>query len=1052
MKRAVFIIWTLLALSLQAQKAVEWEDPSVIGINKEGPHVLLLPYPDERLALTRDPGKSPYYLKLNGRWKFHWSRNPSQRPVNFYEENFYDRHWDEIPVPSNWEILGYGIPIYVNHPYEFTRDPQPPAIPHEINEVGSYRKEFEMPPEWKDREVFLHFGAVSSAMYVWVNGRFAGYSQGSKTPAEFNVTDFVRPGKNVLAVEVYRWSDGSYLECQDFWRISGIERDVFLYALPGLHVHDLFIHADLVNDYRDGALRIEADVMNYAGRRFKGMNIGYFLYDPAGKMVLNGSRAFTAGRNGSSRLVLEEKIPAVSAWSAETPSLYTISFILRNEKGKILECVTGRFGFRNSEVKNGQLLVNGRPILIKGVNRHEHDPYTGHVVSLNSMKEDIRLMKQHNINAVRTSHYPNDPRWYDLCDEYGLYIIDEANIESHGMGYHPDRTLANDPRFMQAHLERVRRMVERDKNHPSVIIWSLGNEAGDGINFDTCYRWLKRRDPSRPVQYERAGRGRNTDIYCPMYAGPGYLEDYGSKPGDKPLILCEYAHAMGNSSGNLKEYWDIIRKYPQLQGGLIWDWVDQGLARQAEDGSVYYVYGGDFGPPGVPSDSNFCINGLVGPDRSLHPGIFEVKKVYQNIGIEKAGTVTGRIRVVNHFDFRDLRNYEVHWSLKGDGQEMATGSFRPGGITPGQAGEFDLDLPAFTPEPAMECFLHFKVMTIEPEPLLPAGYEVASEQLKFSDLTGAGTIRPRARLEVVWSKNRETVRITGVDMAVEFDTVTGMLTGYQFNGDQFIRQGVLPNFWRAPTDNDFGFDMDRNHSAWRAASYDRQVFSFDVEKEGLYEVCVTVKYYLKSIRNFLTMQYIIHGTGNIQVKTSLDTGDKQLPDLPRFGTSIRLPEEYGRVHWYGRGPHENYPDRNTSAYVDLYESTVDELYFPYVRPQENGTRTEVRWMALLNEAGRGLMFVGDPLFSFSALPYTVQDLDYSASGHRHTVDLKRNEFIEVCIDLKQQGVGGNDSWGAKPLPEYRLPPGKYEFTYVMRPVGVRDDLRALGRMRYLLGQ
>ena len=1040
LKKLVFFLSALLFITgTRSQDKPHWENPEIVGINKMLPHSTMIPYPDERSALERDGKASPFVEVLNGYWKFNWVNRPDSRPVNFYETGFDDSSWDEVKVPSNWELEGYGVPIYVNWAYEFTGEPEPPYIPKDHNPVGSYRTKFSIPEEWGGKQVILHFGAVKSAMYVWVNGEKVGYSQGSKLPAEFNITEYVETGENLLAVEVYRWSDGSYLECQDFWRISGIERDVFLYARNNLHIYDYFLRAGLVNKYRDGLFNLDVVLSNPSGKTEKKYLLEVIVYD-RDETILSFSKEKIRLRGGDKEMFhFESEILNPRKWSAETPELYDLVMNVKDEGGVVKETIAKRFGFRTSEVKDGQFLFNGKPILLKGVNRHEHDPETGHVISEQSMIEDILLMKQHNINAVRTSHYPNHPRWYELCDEYGLYVIDEANIESHGMGYDPDKTLGNNPAFMKAHLERVQRMVERDKNHTCIVIWSMGNEAGDGVNFDTCFNWIKDRDPSRPVQYERAELRHNTEIHCPMYAGPGYLEKYASEKRDRPLILCEYSHAMGNSNGNLKEYWDIIKKYDQLQGGFIWDWVDQGLLKRDKDGEEYFAYGGDFGPPGTPSDSNFCINGLVHPDRIPHPALTEVKKIYQYITFEALDLDKGLIAVNNEYDFKDLDDVEITWMLTGNGRVMGQGKITSPEILPGETMEYYLKLPGLEPEPGIEYFLNLSARRYDPRVMMAQSPELASEQFRMPWFVEQQPVDPKGMLEIIWSKNRKKVRITGIGIDIEFDTLTGLMTGYRYSGKQFLTRGIFPNFWRAPTDNDFGNRMPERCNIWKRASLKWQVRNFSVEKLTPHEIRVRVQYWLDGINNEYEVLYAILGTGEVVVKTMLDTGAKELPELPRYGVTMRIREDYSQVEWLGRGPHENYQDRNASAYVGMYKSTVGDLYFPYIRPQETGTRTDVRWISLTDDEGTGIMVSGMPVVSVSALPYSIDDLDYTVSANKHTVDLERNDFIELNIDLEQMGVGGNDSWGAKPLPEYRLPEGKYQLFFRLIPIDREGD-------------
>jgi beta-galactosidase len=1041
MKRIIVLLLSLFnLLNIIAQQVNDWENPEVVGINKNKPHATLVPYPDERMAMENNRIMSPYFQMLNGYWKFSWVERPDDRPEDFYLPDYDDYKWKQIPVPSNWELQGYGVPIYVNIPYEWTRKPNPPEIPHDYNPVGSYRHRFEIPESWEDKQVFIHFGAVKSAFYLWINGNKVGYSQDSKTPAEFNITEYIKPGINMLAVEVYRWSDGSYLECQDFWRISGIERDVYLYARPAVYIRDYFAQTGLTGNYTDGDFKLEIEVLNSSVKKLKGYNIQAKLLSNSGKSVIASfSEEISLNKLEKRQIVFQQIVERPKKWTAETPDLYTLILSVYNEKGVCEESISCKVGFRSSEIKDGQLLVNGVPILIKGVNRHEHDPVRAHVISEESMLEDIRLMKQFNINTVRTCHYPDDPRWYELCDQYGLYVIDEANIESHGMGYNPDRTLGNDPRFMVAHLARISSMLERDKNHPSVILWSMGNEAGDGVNFDTCYNWIKQRDPSRPVHYERAELRWNTDIYCPMYPDVEYLSEYASKPQERPLIMCEYAHGMGNSTGNLQEYWDVIESHPQLQGGSIWDWVDQGFQQKDAQGRIYYAYGGDFGPAGTPSDSNFCINGLVLPDRTPHPGLYEVKKVYQYIGIKPVDADKGIISVKNKYDFISTRDFDINWKLTGDDKMIASGIIGQPDIAPGMEKTFNLGLPPVEPLPGVEYFLNFSITTREASGMIPKGHEVAAEQIPLSWKTEVKPVTDKAFLEIIWSKDRKKLDISGVDFLVRFDTLTGAMTTLEFNGKDYISQGPVPNFWRAPVDNDFGNHMQKRCAAWKDASKIREVKSFKVTKPAKGEVFITVDFLLGKSRIPYRTTYDIFGTGDIIISGEIDPGAAELPELPRFGMNLRIPATFSQVRYYGRGPFENYWDRHTAAFVGVYESEVKDLYFPYVRPQENGTRTDIRWMALTDETGDGLLITGKPLVSASALPFTIDQLDYTENEFRHTVDLVPNDFIDLNIDYRQTGVGGNDSWGARPLPAYTLYSGKYSYSYRIRPINKNND-------------
>jgi beta-galactosidase len=1040
MRISTVVLFIAIFLRSQSQDLNAWENTAVVSINKNEAHCTLIPFPDERSALENNRDKSPYYQSLNGYWNFKWVEKPADRPLDFYRPSYDDSAWDKIPVPANWEFLGYGVPIYVNIPYEWTKKPNPPEVPQNYNPTGSYRYWFNVPGSWADRQVYIHFGAVKSAFYVWMNGEIVGYSEDSKTPAEFDITPYIKPGKNLFALQVFRWSDGSYLECQDFWRISGIERDVFLYARPDIHIRDYFAESGLVDNYTTGDFKLRIEVVNKGNSRPKGYRIGAKLFSNDGKSVVaDFSDEIHFSKRQEQDFVFHQLIENPKKWSAETPDLYTLVLSVYNDKDVCEESVSCKVGFRTSEVKNGQFLLNGVPILLKGVNRHEHDPVTAHVISEESMLKDISLMKQCNINTVRTCHYPNDPRWYELCDQYGLYVIDEANIESHGMGYNPDRTLGNNPLYMEAHLARIQSMLERDKNHPSIIFWSMGNEAGDGVNFDTCYNWLKKRDPSRPVHYERAELGRNTDIYCPMYPDVGYLAEYASKPQERPLIMCEYAHGMGNSTGNLQEYWDVIERYPQLQGGSIWDWVDQGYEKQDTSGRIYYAYGGDYGPPGTTSDSNFCINGMVLPDRTPHPALYEVKKVYQNFSIKMVDPDSALISVKNKCYFLSARNFDISWNLCADAQIIDSGIILHPDIPPQGEWIIDLDLPSIDPLPGVEYFLNFSIKIREASGLIPKGHEVAAEQIPLRWKNESPLFIDKAFLEVVWSNDRRFLTISGVDFYVRFDTLTGVMTSLEYNGKQFMTRGPLPNFWRAPVDNDFGNHMQKRCAIWKDASIDRVVSFFDVTKPSHGEVNIAVRFLAGDMKIPYLAKYTIFGSGDILVQGEMDPGVMELPELPRFGMNFRIPSEFSHVKWYGRGPFENYWDRHTAAFVGVYESNLNELFFPYVRPQENGTRTDVRWMAFTDGKGDGILIAGMPLLSMSALPFTVSQLDYTDNAFRHTVDLIPNDFIDINADYRQTGVGGNDSWGARPLPEYTLHAGKYSYSFRIRPINKNMD-------------
>jgi beta-galactosidase len=995
----------LLFVLASALQVPDWENPEVFEKNREPPHASYLPYDTVENALSRRPERSPYFRSLDGAWKFHWAPKPSERPEEFYREDFDASGWDEVSVPSNWELLGYGIPIYVDAGLPFSKSPEPPFVSHDDNPVGSYRRTFSVPSSWlSDGDVFLHFGSVRSAMYVWVNGREVGYSEGSKTPAEFRVSEHLRPGENTVAVEVYRYSDGSYLEDIDYWRISGIERDVFLYWTPPVRIRDFFVRADA-----DGRLRFEVDV---AGGE---TNVELRLLDPDGREIHRASH----GR------FFEHVVSPVRPWTAETPDLYTLVLSLARQ------AIAIRIGFRTVAVEDGLLKLNGAPITLRGVNRHEHDPVTGRVVSEATMRRDIELMKAHNVNAVRTAHYPNHPRWYELTDELGLYVVDEANLESNGVSFHPDVTLANRPEWREAHLDRNRRMVLRDRNHPSVLIWSLGNEAGDGRNFEDAYRLVKELDPSRPVQYEMADTRPHTDIFAPMYARVHVLEAYASEKRDRPLILCEYAHAMGNSVGNLKDYWDVIDRYEQLQGGFIWDWVDQGIRKTDERGESFLAYGGDFGPPGTPSALNFCINGLVSADREPHPALLEVKKVYQPVGFEALDLERGLVRIENRFDFTDLSRFDFEWKVTADGEVLATEP-SPLELAPHRSLDLALEIPDIPPEPGVEYFLEVSLRERDTE------HEIAWEQFLLPVSSPKAAVELRRVQRMTAEEEGGKLRITGDRFEVGFDLTRGELDRLDYEGVPILASGLVPNFWRAPTDNDYGNDMPERLGLWRDAARTRRIEDVSWRQNSDRDVVVEVAASLPG-ESRLSTRYHVFGSADVIVELRFVPGRAGLPDLPRFGASLALRKDFENVAWFGRGPHESYWDRKSGARVGFYRAKALELYHPYVRPQENGNRSDVRFVALENAGGVGLLAVGLPLLDVTAWPFANEDFDEGpVKRGRHTTDVAKRDYVTVNLDYRQMGVGGDTSWGARTHPEYTLPATEYSYRFRLRPFSRTD--------------
>ncbi|MCX6302397.1 MAG: DUF4981 domain-containing protein, partial [Bacteroidia bacterium] len=1021
----------------------DWENPGMFNQNREAPHATLISFSDEESALVADKAQSLNYLSLDGIWKFHWVKSPDQRPYWFFKDDFDTRNWDDIEVPSNWQMKGYDIPIYVNITYPYEKNP--PLIKHDFNPVGSYKREFTVPSEWKNKEVFLHFGAISSAFYVWVNEQLVGYFEDSKTPSEFNITKYLKKGKNSLAVEVYRWCDGSYLEDQDFWRLSGIQRTVFLHARPETYIRDFFVKGDLENDYKDGLLELAVDLKGPADNAYD-LVMEASLYDNELKLFTESVDAKLT--EGKATLYIRKNLPEIKRWSAETPDLYSLVISLKDKNGKILECVSSKIGFRKVEIINSQLLINGVAVYIKGTNIHEHDDINGHVIDEALILKDIRVMKSNNINAVRTSHYPEQELWYEMCDKYGLYLIDEANIESHGIGYDKDVTLADKPEWAAAHLDRMQSLVERDKNHPSIIIWSLGNEAGDGHNFLADYKWAKERDNTRPVQYEGAEKNtnapeRHTDIFCPMYARIGEIEEYAkNEKNDRPLILCEYAHSMGNSTGNLQDYWDVIEKYPKLQGGFIWDWVDQGMMKTDESGEKYWAYGGDYGEEGIPSDGNFCINGLTWPDRTGKPGLSEVKKVYQYIGFEQVDLAKGMIKIINKYDFTNLSEFVFDWEVVSDGAVIQSGKLSLPDVKPKTQANVLLPLEKIIALPGAEYFLNLRASRSDEWNIVPEDHIYATAQFKL----------PAEGEQVKINKDNLTIlqtdivgnklNVSGTDMRIVFNLENGRMESFNYKEKELIRKAPEPDFWRPPTDNDYGYGMDGLLGVWKKAGEKALITKADITNDEPGKVTVVFRYDIMGDENEkiagYSSVYTIYGTSDVVISNSFRKISEKIPEIPRMGMQMQLPEEFANLKWYGRGPHENYADRKTSAEVGLYESTVADQYVPYIRPQENGYKTDTRWLTLTDDNGTGILVSGDPVFCFAAMNYVHDDFESpgklsqyrpdAKSANTHTVDVKPHDFINLNIDLAQMGVGGDDSWGAIIHPEYRLLENSYEYS------------------------
>ncbi|MDR0394708.1 MAG: DUF4981 domain-containing protein [Tannerella sp.] len=1007
----------------------EWKDPQVNQANRAPMHTNYFAYESEELAAEGVKEKSENFLSLNGPWKFFWVKNSGDRPTGFFQPDYNDRGWGTMNVPGLWELNGYGDPLYVNIGYAWRNrfKNNPPEVPVEDNHVGSYRREVTVPAGWNGKRIFAHFGSVTSNIYLWVNGQFVGYSEDSKLEAEFDITKYVKPGKNLIAFQSFRWCDGTYLEDQDFFRFSGVGRDCYLYARNPKHIRDIRLTPDLDAQYKDGTLTVETTLSAP----------GVVQLDLKDK---NGTKVAAQTVRGNGKITGTFHVPDPKKWTAETPNLYTLTATL-TDGNKTLEVISLKTGFRKIEMKNSQLLVNGQPILIKGVNRHEMDPKTGYYISRERMLQDIKIMKEKNINAVRTCHYPDNNLWYELCDEYGLYVVAEANVESHGMGYGKN-TLAKNPAYATAHLERNQRNVQRSFNHASVIIWSLGNEAGFGPNFEACYKWIKNEDKSRPVQYEQAHGNEFTDIYCPMYLDYERSEQFSTGDATKPLIQCEYAHAMGNSQGGFGEYWDMIRKYPKYQGGFIWDFVDQSIHWKNAKGVGIYGYGGDFNRYDA-SDYNFCDNGLISPDRVPNPHMDEVAYFYQSIWATPSDLRNGEVNVFNENFFCDLSAYYVEWHLLADGEVAQTGIVRDLSIAPQQAGTIRLNYDLSGVPSGKEYLLNVYFKLKKAEPLLPAGYTVSRAQMEIQpftppdmELTNRKPCKncPDEQMTVV-DHDAHYLIIEGRDIRIEFNRKTGFLCRYEVNGSVFIEDGgaLTPNFWRAPTDNDFGAELQKKYGIWR--NPEMKLTSLENQtKDGLAEV--TARYEMKEISATLSLTYLINTDGAIKVLQRLNADkSKEVSGMFRFGMRMPMPGSFDRIQYYGRGPIENYSDRNHSTFIGRYNQTVEEQFYPYIRPQETGTKTDIRWWKQVAANGDGLEFTGEAPFSASALNYTIESLDDGEEkDQRHSSEVGKAGFTNLCIDKIQMGLGCVNSWGALPLEKYRIPYDNYEFTFIMRPV------------------
>ncbi|RBP51068.1 glycoside hydrolase family 2 TIM barrel-domain containing protein [Arenicella xantha] len=1051
-------ILSLFAVSSATAKPLsdvsDWQNPEVFRINKLPARSFFHSYNNVQDLQQELAWDTQNHQLLNGTWKFHWVEHPSLRIPEFYKLDFDDSNWSNIAVPANWEINGYGIPFYHSHQC-FKDGAIPPELPSKYNPVGSYRSKFEVPESWLNQQVIIHFGAVKSAFYLWINGQKVGYSQDSKTAAEFDITPFIQSGNNQLALQVFRYSDGSYFECQDMWRLSGIERDVYLFTTPQTHIRDFHAKTTLSNNYKDGVVELSTEVHNASELISEARSLRFMLIDQAGKSISSETlKVPRINPHSSVTIGTKKTIANVARWSAEQTNLYTVRLTLDNATQSGTQMLQRKIGFRSTELKDGNILINGKAVLFKGVNRHEHDPITGHVVSRESMRADIKLMKQFNINAVRLAHYPHDSYWYDLADEYGLYVMDEANIESHGIGaanqseYDPSIHLVNKPEWRAAYIDRIQNMYERSKNNASVVMRSLGNESGDGPNLEASYDWLKARDDA-PVISEQAQLRRHTDTYSQMYAPIELLERYATAQHDtRPALLIEYEHAMGNSLGNLQEYWNAFEKHSALQGGFIWDWVDQTFARFTETGQAYWAYGGDLEPEGTKNSASFCANGLVYADRQPYPYLWEVKKVHQNIAFNWHDEELQQLRVSNKFYFQDLADLRLDWEIIADGVPVASSRISKSGISlsaEAQSSEV-IELPyQINYESGVEYFLNLAVTTTKSKGLLDAGHNIATEQLAVSASAEQVENNPPENTRALTiNEGQDSIRFTGPAFSMSLSKGTGRIDSLTYDQHELFKTAPRPNFWRAPIDNDFDVTPYRDGlEVWRKVGKTPHLTSLRVSSTSDTQAVIDIEHALPEIESRYFTRYTINGNGHIKTDVWFYAAPhKKHTELPRIGTLFELDKQFEAVQWYGRGPHENYWDRQASAHVGLYNATVDELYTPYVRPQENGYRTDVRYVTLSNKDGLGVKFRGTPRINFNVQRFDPEDYDTTAadrSRNTHPHDLATTETLFLNIDYRQRGVGGTDSWGSPPLTKYTLPWLDYRYSYFIEPYHAIDN-------------
>lgn len=1045
-------LYTLLSSLLLCTSALAdnepWQNPQVNEMNREPMHAYFTPYTNEANALKQRALSADVRFDLNpaaerrisldGTWKFLFSKNNELCPKDFYKPGYTPRKWSKIEVPGSWELQGFDAPIYTDTRYPFPANP--PYVPTDYNPVGAYLRDFTVPAGWEGMDIFLDFEGVESAYYVWVNGELAGYAEDSRLPSHFNISKLLKKGKNTLAVKVFRYSDGSYLEGQDYWKYSGIERSVYLYARPQSRVKDFQMTSELINGYKDGELKL--NVLLHQPKA--GETVEIKVLDD-GKTIFNQKKTVASAND---TLFSEKQIfPHARPWNAETPNTYTLVVSTFDAQGKPLESFTHLFGFRTVEMTNGMQLINGQAVLFKGVNRHEHDQHKGRTITVASMIQDIQLMKQFNLNGVRNCHYPNNYPWYELCTEYGLYMVDEANIESHGMMDHKDGTLANYPDWELPFMQRMGRMIARDRNCSAIVTWSLGNESGYGKHFETIYNYTKKIDPTRSVQYEGGGYDGKSDIYCPMYARIWSLRRHINQRDARPMIMCEYAHAMGNSVGNLQDYWDLIYKYDQLQGGFIWDWVDATFAIKDKNNRDIAAFGGDMGFVGVVNDSNFCANGLVAADRTPHPHIYEVKKVYQYIHFEPLAFTANKVKVTNWHDFIGLEGYLLRWTVECDGKTVQSGEMDFPVIAPRSSANIELPLKAL-PADGKEYFLTLRAFTKNEAPLVPKGHEVAIEQWL---LPSNGTAQPAQPVNgtLTVDRSNDALTLKGNNFQIAFSTQSGEMTELNYNGKNLIKEGLQPNFWRALTDNDIPNGHIVRCATWKTAGRDAKLQNIEVT-EGQQMATVIATYRMEAQDATLQNTYNIRPNGAVQVSMHFIPGKKALNEMPRLGMRMILPAEYEMMTWLGRGPQENYADRKTGALVGLYNATVWEQFHPYVRAQETANHCDVRWVALRNAAGEGLLVIGEEPLSVSAWNFPIEDIGYRPSQveRRHGGSIVKKDMVWLNIDHKQMGVGGDNTWGAQVHPEYTITPQEWQYSFTLQPLGATDDAAEQAHKRW----